>query len=68
MAHADRGVLATTRDASEPVLTRWMDIEPVIQWSKSERENKHRILMHVCGIQKDGPDEPIYRAAVEMQT
>ena len=24
-------------------------------------KNKYRILMHVCGIDKDGTDEPIYR-------
>ena len=24
--------------------------------------------MHMYGIQKDGTDEPMYRAAVEMQT
>ena len=31
-----------------PFVEMWMDLEPVIQSQKEE--NKHRILMHVCGI------------------
>ena len=34
------------------------------EWSKSEK-TKYHILMHIYGIQKDGSDEPIYRAAIE---
>ena len=37
------------------------------EWSKSERE-KYRILMHIYGMYKDGPDEAICRAAMEIQT
>ena len=31
VVHADSGVLAITRDVLESVLTRWMDLEPIIQ-------------------------------------
>ena len=31
-------------------------------------KNKYHILKHIYGIQKDGTDEPICRAAVEAQT
>ena len=31
-----------------PFVEMWMDLKPVIQSQKEE--NKHRILMHVCGI------------------
>ena len=31
-------------------------------------KNKYHILKHIYGIQKDGTDEPICRAAMETQT
>ena len=34
---------------------------------ESERE-KYSTEMHIYGIEKDGTDEPVCRAAVEMQT
>ena len=46
-----------------------MNLEPIIQSKVSQKEkNKNHILMHIYGIQKDGTDEPICKAAVEMQT
>ena len=27
----------------------WMDLETVIQSEVSQKENKYRILMHICG-------------------
>ena len=46
----------------------WMDLETVIQSELSQKEkNKYRILTHVCGIQKNGTDEPVCRAEVEIQ-
>ena len=43
--------------------------QSVIQSEVSQKEkNKHRILMHVCGIQKNGIDDPICKAEVEAQT
>ena len=47
----------------------WMDVESHIQSEVSQKEkNKYRILMHICGIQKNGTDEPICRAGIETQT
>ena len=46
----------------------WMDPESVIQSEvKSETEKCH-ILMHICGTQKNGTNEPISRARLEAQT
>ena len=46
----------------------WMDLESVIQSEVSQKEKKkYRVLMHVCGIQKNGTDEPISRAGIETQ-
>ena len=48
---------------------RWMNLEPIIQSEVSQKEKyEYRILAHVCGIQKDGTDEFIFKAAVEKQT
>ena len=38
---------AIKKNESEPVLGRWMNLEPVTQ---SEEENKYRLLMHIYGI------------------
>ena len=47
----------------------WRDLESVLQSEVSYKEkNKHHILMHIYGLEKDGTDEPIHRAAMEMQT
>ena len=48
---------------------RWMNLEPIIQREISQKEkNKYHILMHMYGIQKDGTDEIICRAAMKTQT
>ena len=48
---------------------RWMNLESVIQNEVSQKEkNKYHILAHIYGIQKDGTDGPICKAAKEMQT
>ena len=40
----------TERNASESVLMRWMNLEPVIQCEVSQKEkDKHHILTHVYG-------------------
>ena len=45
---------------------RWMNPEPVIQSEVSQKEkDKCCILTHIYGIQKDGTDKFIYRAAME---
>ena len=45
-----------------------MNLEPIIQGEVSKREkNKYRMLTNIYGIYKDDTDEPIFRAAMEMQ-
>ena len=50
------------------VLVKWMNLQPVIQNEISQREKKKYILMQICGVLKNGTDELICKAAVEMQT
>ena len=60
--------LAIKRNASESVLMRWMNLEPVIQSEVSQTEkNKQYINTYIWNL-KDGTYEPIYRAAMEKQT
>ena len=47
---------------------RQMNLEPITQSEVSQKEKYKYILMHLYGIQKDGTDETICRAAMEMQT
>ena len=57
------------RNTFESVLMRWMNIEPVIQSEVSQKEKaKYHIQTHIYGIQKNGTEEFIYRAALEKQT
>ena len=42
--------------------------QTVIQNEVSQKEkNKYHILTHICGIQKNGTDEPVCKAEVETQ-
>ena len=46
----------------------WMDPETVIQSKVCQKEkNKYHILVHICGIQKNGTDEPVCKAEIETQ-
>ena len=46
-----------------------MNLEPTIQSEVSQKEkDKCRILIHIHRIYKNGPEEFIYRAAMEKQT
>ena len=48
---------------------RWMKLEPILQSKVSQKEkNKYHILTHIYGIQKNGTEEFIYKAAVEKLT
>ena len=47
---------------------RWMNLEPIIQSEISQKEDTYHILMHIYGIQTEGLDEFICRAAMEKQT
>ena len=47
---------------------RWMNLEPMIQIELSQKEkDKYHILTHIYGIQKNGTEEFIYRAAMEKE-
>ena len=47
----------------------WMDLETVIQSEVSQKEkNKYCIVTHICGIYKNGTDEPVCKAEIETQT
>ena len=60
---------AIKRNAFESVLMKWMNLEPIIQSEVSQKEkDKYHVLTHICGIQKDGTDEFICKAAMEKQT
>ena len=60
---------AIKMDAFKPVLMRQINLEPIIKSEGSQKEkDKYCILIHAYGIYKDGTDEPIFRAAMEMQT
>ena len=57
------------RNTFRSVLMRWINLEPIIQGEVNQKEkDKYRILMHIYGIQKDGTDKFIFRAAIEKQT
>ena len=60
---------AIKRNAFESVLMRWMNLESIIQSEVSQKEkDKYHILIYIYGIQKNGTEEFIYRAAMENQT
>ena len=60
---------AIKRNAFESVLMKWMNLEPIIQSEVSQKEkDKYHILIHIYGINKNGTEEFIYRAAMEKQT
>ena len=45
-----------------------MNVGPVIQSKINQKEKtKYHILTHICGIQKNGTDEPICRADIEKR-
>ena len=45
-----------------------MDLESVIQSEVSQKEKNKYILMHICGIYKNGIDDLICKAEIEIQT
>ena len=57
---------ATERNEIGSFVEMWMDLKTVIQSEVSQKEkNKYRILMHICGIQKNGKDELVCKAEIE---
>ena len=47
--HTKQYYSAIKRNASESVLMKWMNLEPIIQ-SEVSQKNKYHILMHIYGI------------------
>ena len=44
---------AIKKNSFEPVLMRWMKLEPIIQSEVSQKDiHQYSILMHICGIFK----------------
>ena len=59
---------AIKRNETRTFVEMWMELEFVTQSEVSQKEkNKYHILMHLCGIWKDGTDECICRAGTETQ-
>ena len=59
---------AIKRNETVSFVEMWMDIKTVIQSEVCRKEkNKYRILTHICGIQKNGTDEPVCKAEIETQ-
>ena len=51
VVHIHNGILAIKRNTFESVLTRWMNLEPIIQSEVSQKEKyKYHILTHIYGI------------------
>ena len=49
-----------------PFAEVWMDLETVIQSEVSQKEKNKYILTHICGIYKNGTDEPVCKAETVM--
>ena len=59
---------AIKRNEIGSAVETWTDLETVIQSEISQKEkNKYHILTHICGIYKNGTDEPVCRAEIETQ-
>ena len=64
-----KGVIysAIKRNEFESAAVRWINVEPVIQSEVNQKEkNKYHILMHIYGIYKNGTDESICMAEMEI--
>ena len=52
-----------------PFVEMWMDPQTITPSEISQKEkNKYCILTHMYGVDKDGTDESVCRAGIEMQT
>ena len=51
---------AIKKNSFESVQMRWMKLEPIIQSEVSQNDKDHySVLAHICGVCKDGNDNPI---------
>ena len=59
---------AIKRNEIASFVETWLDLETVIQSEISQKEkNKYRVLVHICGIQKNGTNEQVCKAELETQ-
>ena len=59
---------AIKKNTFESVLMRWMKLEPILLSEVSQKEKyQYNIIMHICGIEKDGNDDPICETTKETQ-
>ena len=66
LAHIYNGLLLKHKKEHSCVSSKWMNLKPIIQSEVSHKEkDKYHIPMLMYGIQKDGTDEFICRAAME---
>ena len=58
---------AIKRSGTESFVAMWTDLETVRHSEVSQKEKtKYCMLVHICGLQKNGPDEPL-QAGIGMQ-
>ena len=56
------------KNSFEPVLMRWMKLEPMIQSEVSQIDkDQYSTLTYIFGILKDGNDNPIFKTEKETQ-
>ena len=61
VVHIYNGILLRNEIGS--FVETWMDLETVVQSEVGQKEkNKYCILMHICGIQKNGIDDFICKS------
>ena len=65
MEHIYIGILTTKRNTTGSFTETWMELETVIQ--SEVRKKKICILMHICGISKNGIDDLICKAGLPMR-
>ena len=59
---------AIKRNEIGSFVEKWLDLKTVMQSEVSQEEkNKYHILMHICGIQINGVDEPVCKAEIETE-
>ena len=66
VVHIHNGILLSHKKEHIWVsFNEWMNLEPIIQSEVRQKEkDKYHILTHFYGIQKNGTEEFIYKAAV----
>ena len=65
--HAMKYYSAIKRNERESFELRWMNLQPVTQSEVIQKGENKYILMDIYGIQKNGTEELICEAVIEMQ-